>query len=536
MLLEELKEEYSTAILYITHNLGVVARVCDRVAVMYAGEMVEEGAVIDLFERPLHPYTINLLNCVPRFVGWSDGQRDGVGGPGAGGPGATALGVTSCSAAGLETRLATIPGSLPQPDDLPPGCVFAPRCPVAFERCSTEWPPFEAASEGHRTRCWRWESLLSDEGRRGAVSLPQCAPPIQQPAGGPGQAAGTPVPIAAAPGEDHFLTVSDVSKLYQGAGRSKTRAVDGVTTFVDQAKTLGLVGESGSGKTSLARVVSGLTAPSRGRVLMEGDPLAPETGDRKRDVLRRLQMVFQNPDASLNPRRTVGQAVIRPLLTLGRLDRDHAARRVYELLEAVRLPASYFHRYPAELSGGEKQRVAIARAFAAAPDLVICDEPISSLDVSVQGSLMNLLVDLQAEQGTSYLFISHDVAAIQHLSHRIAVMYLGALMEQGDAALVLAPPYHPYTEALLSAIPVPDPRARRRAVRLHTGTPTSGEIPSGCRFHPRCPRRLGPICQTTTPPWRSAREELGDHEICCHIPLEELLTLQVAPDFEGPRQ
>jgi peptide/nickel transport system ATP-binding protein len=157
------------------------------------------------------------------------------------------------------------------------------------------------------------------------------------------------------------------------------------------------------------------------------------------------------------------------------------------------------------------------------------------LDVSVQGSLMNLLVDLQAEQGTSYLFISHDVAAVQHLSHRIAVMYLGALMEQGDAALVLAPPYHPYTEALLSAIPVPDPRAPRGAVRLRTGMPIGGEIPKGCRFHPRCPRRLGPLCETEAPPWRSAPEELGDHEICCHIPLEELRTLQLSPGPERPQ-
>jgi peptide/nickel transport system ATP-binding protein len=488
-LLDELKTEFSSAILYITHNLGVVARVCDRVAVMYAGEILEEGEVAALFGRPLHPYTLNLLNCVPSV----ETER------GAG-------------------RLATISGALPSLEDLPAGCVFAPRCPLALESCRATRPALAARTDRHETACLRWESLLSPEGRRAALQQPVALSLAPGPA---------PTPVTstlAAP--IHFVATTQIAKVFPSRGsRSGTRAVDGVTLWMDPRRTLGLVGESGSGKTTLARVVAGLSAPTTGGVSMEGRSLGATTRERDRSVLRRIQMVFQHPEASLNPRHTVGQAIARPLVVLGGLDRRTAHRRAYELLDAVRLPSSYFHRYPAELSGGEKQRAAIARAFAASPDLVICDEPISSLDVSVQGSLMNLLVDLQEEQGTSYLFISHDLAAVQHLSHRIAVMYLGRLMEQGEAALVLAAPYHPYTEALLSAVPLPDPSMRQARVRLRSGASASDEIPSGCRFHPRCPRCLGDICREQEPPWQTAA---SDHAIYCHIPLHELARLQRA--------
>ena len=486
-LLDDLKAEFNSAILYITHNLGVVARVCDRVAVMYAGEILEEAEVASLFGRPLHPYTLNLLNCVPRL------ERE----RGAG-------------------RLATIAGALPSLEDLPIGCVFAPRCPLALESCRQTRPPLVRRADGHETSCVRWELLLSSEGRSAALQQPAALPldPLTAP---------TPMTLAST---GHFVDAAHIAKIFPSRGTgSGTRAVDGVTVWMDRRRTLGLVGESGSGKTTLARVVAGLSAPTGGTVSMEGKNLGATTGGRDRSVLRRLQMVFQQPEASLNPRRTVGQAIARPLAVLGGLDRETAHRRAHELLEAVRLPSSYYDRYPAELSGGEQQRVAIARAFAAGPDLVICDEPISSLDVSVQGSLMNLLMDLQEEQGTSYLFISHDLAAVQHLSHRIAVMYLGRLMEQGEAALVLAAPYHPYTEALLSAVPLPDPGARQARVRLRSGAPATDEIPSGCRFHPRCPRYLGAVCRDLEPPWQTAA---GDHSIYCHIPLHELARLQEA--------
>jgi peptide/nickel transport system ATP-binding protein len=522
-LLDELKAEFNSAILHITHNLGVVSRICDRVAIMYAGEIFEEAASVDLFAQPLHPYTLNLLHCVPRFeaAGAGRGVLGGVG-VGAGAPAANG------GAAGM--RLPTIPGSLPRLDDLPSGCTFAPRCPLALDVCRTSRPLLTKVADGRSTACVRWQLLLTEDGRRAAISLPETAaggtmgPGAIAPDGGPRS------PHSQAEREDpgaHLLEARDMAKVFSSPGsRAGTRAVDGVTVWVDPGRTLGLVGESGSGKTTLARLLTGLSPPSHGNALIDGSPVGAATADRSRAVLRRLQMVFQNPEASLNPRRTVGQSITRPLVILDNLDRVAATRRAHELLAAVRLSASYFHRYPAELSGGERQRVAIARAFAAGPDLVVCDEPISSLDVSVQGSLMNLLVDLQEEQRTAYLFISHDVTAVQHLSHRIAVMYLGRLMEEGTAARVLAPPYHPYTEALLSAIPVPDPAARRPRIRLRAGAPATSAIPAGCRFHPRCPRYLGAICQTEEPPWRTAAAI--DHSICCHIPLDELTALQEA--------
>jgi peptide/nickel transport system ATP-binding protein len=489
-LLEELKSEFSSAILYITHNLGVVSRVCDRIGVMYAGEMFEEAGTSALFDIPLHPYTVNLINCVPRFE-----QTPALG------------------------RLANISGSLPALDDLPTGCVFAPRCPLTVERCRESRPPLIEVQDGHRSACWRWELLRSADGRQAALQLPE------------GATFGAESRRGRARFErgGHFVEAHDVVKVFRSQRyENSTRAVDGVTVWMDRGRTLGLVGESGCGKTTLARVISGLTVPNEGAVFMGGARLKPDATSRDRTTLKRLQVVFQNPDASLNPRRTVREALARPLIVLGGLDRGAAADRARELLSAVRLPAAYLDRYPAELSGGEKQRVAIARAFAADPDLVICDEPISSLDVSVQGSLMNLLLDLQDERRTSYLFISHDLAAVQHLSHRIGVMYLGRLLEVGEAERVLAPPHHPYTEALLSAVPILDPEASRGRVHLRSGPPPTGDVPSGCRFHPRCPRFLGPICAEQEPPWHSAGETA--HAICCHIPLDELARLQAGAE------
>jgi peptide/nickel transport system ATP-binding protein len=517
-LLDELKAEFSSAILYITHNLGVVSRICDRVAIMYAGEIFEEATTARLFEQPLHPYTLNLLNCVPRFgaTGREDAGRESDASGG------------SAAAARTDWRLATIAGALPRPDDLPAGCVFAARCPLALDACRVSRPPLTGVADGRSTACWRWEVLLSREGRRTALQQPGLPGPADNIAAETRPAAGA-----------HFVEASEIAKVFPTLGRrSGAIAVDGVSVWIDPGRTLGLVGESGSGKTTLARVIAGLSAPSRGQVSLDGAILGATTVERDSSVLRRLQMVFQNPEASLNPRHTVGQALVRPLMVLGAVDRETATRTAHQLLVAVSLPSSSFRRYPAELSGGEKQRVAIARAFAAGPDLVICDEPISSLDVSVQGSLMNLLFALQRERGTSYLFISHDLAAVQHLSHRIGVMYLGRLMEEGEAARVLSPPYHPYTEALLSAIPLPDPSLRAARVRLRSGAPATAEIPSGCRFHPRCPRYLGDVCRDQEPPRRAAAGDAGagdatvaaapDHAIFCHIPLKELFALQEA--------
>jgi peptide/nickel transport system ATP-binding protein len=566
-LLEELSNEFDLAILYITHNLGVVSRFCDRVVVMYAGDVFEQGSVLELFTRPLHPYTANLLHCVPRLGG---------------SPG--------------ETRLATLPGALPPLNDLPRGCIFAPRCPLMLESCTMARPPLMEAGGGRLTACLRWQVMTTDEGQREAVQTegPGEAGPLPEEARAaagrgalrlPGRAAQAPTALGvgavpsppAGPGAPHapLLTIRDAVKDFAGPRRhTKVRAVDGVSLSFDKRQTFGLVGESGSGKTTLARMVAGLTPPTSGEFFLEDKALRPLVNKRDRDVLRRLQMVFQSPESSLNPRHTVRQELVRPLVRLAGLDHGVASKRAGELLRAVRLPASYLDRYPGELSGGEKQRVAIARAFAAAPDLVICDEPVSSLDVSVQGALMNLLLDLQSEAGTSYLFISHDLAAVQHLSHLIGVMYLGKLVEQGEAERVLSPPYHPYTEALLSAVPDPDPRAYADRVRLRGQRSTVAEEAGGCPFQARCPRYLGDVCRTEEPPWQTegtaaaaegapagdaadgpvvdgaetpaGRGLPGDagglpaapHAIRCHIPYEELKALQFSdradtPDVEG---
>ncbi|GAB4248463.1 MAG: dipeptide ABC transporter ATP-binding protein [Thermoleophilia bacterium] len=482
-LVADLKQEFDSAILYITHDLGVVARICDRIGVMYAGEFMEQAAIRRLFQRPRHPYTLNLLGCVPHF-----------------------------DRTYSRRSLVTIPGFIPRLDELPPGCIFAPRCQYAEEACLAARPSLVETEPGHVSACRRWE-VVPPPAEHISMTTREFTRPVE--------------------GEKRLLEARVVRKsypappaglpLFKRSGKKTIKAVDGVTLWVNEGRTLGVVGESGSGKTTLARTIVGLVEPTSGEITLRGEALGRSTARRPRSTLKRMQMVFQNPDASLNPYRTVGDAIARPLTLLTGAGRKEARRRVLELLAAVHLPPSYAGRLPAELSGGEKQRVAIARAFAAEPDLILCDEPISSLDVSVQGSLMNLLMDLQAEKNTSYLFISHDLAAVQHLSDWVAVVYLGAMMEWGDARQVLTPPFHPYTEALLSAIPVADPDVKQKNIRLEGGVPSALNIPPGCRFHPRCPRLLGDICREQEPPWRQGE---GDHWINCHIPLEELGALQ----------
>ena len=324
--------------------------------------------------------------------------------------------------------------------------------------------------------------------------------------------------------QDLKKTYASVERLCAGSSaRNVVRAVDGVTLWVRKGNTLGVVGESGCGKTTMLRAIAGLAPRTSGDISLGGRSVEAAVERRARSTLKALQLVFQNPEASLNPRHSVGRAIERPLLLLARVPRREIPARVRALLEAVNLPESYALRLPEELSGGEKQRAAIARAFAAEPEVILLDEPLSSLDVSVQASLVNLLTRLQASNGVSYLFISHDLAAVRHLSHWIAVMYLGSLMEWGDADDVFAPPFHPYTEALLSAIPVADPDVVQKPIRLEGSVPSALNVPAGCRFHTRCPRKLDGVCETETPPWREGKK---DHRIACHIPLEKLARLQ----------
>ncbi len=468
-LFRDLIAQRHTAVLYVTHNLGVVARICDRVAVLYAGELVEDASTNDLYRQPLHPYTRGLLDSVPQL-----GQNK------------------------AQVQLQAIPGQIPSLGNRPSGCVFAPRCPLAVEKCHAERPLLEEARPDQSVRCHRWRDVAA-----GAMADGGTAPNPQR------STANTQSPTAS------LLTVKDLKVHFRrGRGQRPVRAVDGVSLATRQGQTLGLVGESGSGKTTLARAIIGLTPPTSGEMTLRQTPLPPTVAARSQEVLRHLQYVFQNPEEALNPYMTVGETLARPFLTLQKLSRQAAQREAHKLLTAVSLSADYAQRFPHQLSGGEKQRVAIARAFAAHPDLLIADEAVSALDVSVQASILNLLNDLQAEHGNALLFISHDLAVVGYLADTIAVMYLGQIMEIAAAADLFTPPQHPYTTALLSAIPVADPQVEQEHIRLEGDVPSQTSELTGCPFHPRCPRYLGDICRTKTPPWQ---ELPGGKQIFCHI-------------------
>jgi peptide/nickel transport system ATP-binding protein len=506
-LVRDLVRARGTALLYVSHSLGVIAQLCSRTAVLYAGELVEDAPVEVLYRRPLHPYTRGLLASMPMV-----GQHK------------------------TDAPLRPIPGRIPALGMIP-GCVFAPRCPLALELCRQQRPALDTtATIGHRVRCHRWREIEA-----GTVSAD---PLVETTALGSVEPETAPsVVLQAADLQKRFPQRRSLRELVKRATPRAVRAVDGVSLAVGRGRTLGLVGESGSGKTTVARCIIGLTERSGGTLTLLDLPLPPGISARERDTLRRIQMVFQNPEESLNPHLTVAEILRRPLQTLARRTRAEADAAVPGLLSAVRLDPAFANRTPVQLSGGEKQRVAIARAFAAQPDLLLFDEAVSALDVSVQASILNLLNDLQHETRYAALFISHDLAVVGYLADDVAVMYLGRLMETGPVEAVFAPPYHPYTEALLSAIPRIDearrlgqdspsrplPRtqlddARRlAAIRLPGDVPSPSDIPSGCPFHTRCPRFLGDTCVNEPPPWRVA---LSGARISCHIPLADLEQMQ----------
>ncbi len=492
-LVRELIHETGAAALYVSHDLGLIARLCQRVTVLYGGEVMEADRAARLYHHPSHPYTIGLLASLPRPV------------------------------QGREVRLPTIDGAAPALADRPAGCVFAARCPAVVDRCHTVKPPLEAIEPGRWINCHRWREIAS-----GGLTI--AAAPIAASAD-----AGLPV------SDGYVLETRGLTKIYDPPSRLEAllgRRDPGVRALVDGSirirarSTLGLVGESGSGKTTLARLIVGLETADEGEMELLNVPLPRRLSARSRDQLRELQMVFQNPNDALNPFRTIGAALARTIRRLDpKADRETLDTRVADLLRMVRLPLEYAKRYPAELSGGEKQRVAIARAFAADPALVIADEPTSALDVSVQAVILNLLKDMRAARGASYLFISHDLNAVSYLADWIGVLYLGEIVEVGDSDDVYSAPSHPYTEALVSAIPIPDPLAAQKPIRLTGELPGPRSVPTGCRFHTRCPRKIGPICETEAPPFRDA----GDgHFIRCHIPIDELARLQSAASAPTP--
>jgi peptide/nickel transport system ATP-binding protein len=485
-LLEALRAAERRSLLFISHNLGVVYRLCETVCILYAGRVVEEGPTREVFRGPLHPYTKGLLASLPR---------------------------------GRSRRLTPIPGAFPDLRRPPSGCVFHPRCPYAEPRCAEEPQALRPAGPGRAVRCWKADQLVDvawPEPRGPEPTLP---------------AAGRPAPLVEARELRKEYRLGGFWAGLRLGGRPgspwpvrvdipRVRAVDGVSLSVAPGEVLGLVGESGCGKSTLGRCLLRLVEPTSGRVLLDGQEITRLSPSALRPTRRLAQIVFQNPDSSLNPRKTVGEIVGRPLAVFGLADARTRPARVTQLLDMVRLPPDYARRYPHQLSGGEKQRVGIARALAPEPRFLVCDEPVSALDVSVQASILNLLADLRDQLGLAYLFISHDLSAVAHLATRVAVMYQGTFCEVGTVDEVLRPPYHPYTQALLSAIPLPEPDSiARPRIRLR-GDPTAlTAAAQGCRFHARCPKKIGRICEDVTPP---IVEPSPGHRIACHIPLDEL--------------
>ena len=490
-LIEELKDDFRAANIFITHNLGVVARVSDQLCVMYAGQMVEKGPVREVFHNPRHPYTMGLLACVPR------------------------LGESK-----WESLLHPIRGRVPPPAERPRDeCIFAPRCEYSTEKCREACPNLTEITSEHQARCIYALEIdsrsLTSKRRRQDVQMRVGAQPDSP--------------------QDTLLSFDDLKVYYPqesnsvvsllGLGEKRfIKAVDDVSARVSRGRTLGVVGESGCGKSTLVKGIIGLEPVTDGVLEFLGLDITQPVSARDTKLIQEMQMVFQNPDSTLNPSFSVGKQIARPIKRFKTVPKDQVRNEVVRLLEAVRLPASYYDRLPRQLSGGEKQRIGIARALASRPDLIICDEPVSALDVSVQAAVINLLLEIQQIFGSAMIFIAHDLSVVRFFSDDIAVMYLGQIVEIGPADAIYAPPYHPYTEALLSAVPIPDPDAEQKEIRLSGNVPSALSPPSGCRFHTRCPRRYemlpdgGKICERDVPPWRETKR----HRILCHIPLEDL--------------
>ena len=491
-LIAELNRDFGAAIILISHALGVIANVCQRVIVMYAGEVVEEGPTEQVLADPRHPYTWALINAVPRIDRHVPDTR----------------------------RLVTIEGAPPDPLAMPSGCRFAARCPFRIAKCD-EHPALTEVAPGRKARCW-----VTQAGE--ALPLPSTGnPPSARP-----RESGDPdldsrlrrnERIAEPSASPPLLSVRGLVKHFAlpregffGKGRY-VHAVDDVDLDVMPGETVGLVGESGCGKSTFARLVARIHEPSAGSIRFAGQEIANASASAIRPLRRRMQMVFQDPYASLNPRMTVSDILSEPIRFHGLTKTAAETReRVDELLAAVGLNPKMAIRYPHEFSGGQRQRISIARALALKPDFIIADEPISSLDVNIQAQIINLLIDLQERFHLTYLFIAHDLAVVRHICDRIVVFYLGKVMEIAPAADLFTAPLHPYTRYLISAVPIPDAAAERRRTRLPlAGEPPSAvDPPSGCRFRTRCPIAQ-PICAEVPPPLAAHRD---GHLAACHFP------------------
>jgi len=498
-LMKERQRETGMAIVFITHDLGVIAEMCDDVVVMYAGQVVERASVLELFANPVHPYTIGLLESIPRLE------------------------------AAPKCKLAVIEGMVPDLQDLPQGCRFQNRCRYAEPRCQTAMPAEETVGNGHRVRCFRWREIPM-------LTKPGPLPSLN------GESEPIPDQRSIEPEKpEPLLQVENLKLHFPLLGGILRRrigwvyALAGVSLTVARGETVGLVGESGCGKTTWGRTLMRLYDPSAGQIHFRGRDITRLTQREIRPLRREMQMMFQDPFESLNSRHTVGEILEEPFIIHRLGTPAERQRQVQILLEKVGLSATATRRYPHEFSGGQRQRIGIARAIALNPRLIVCDEPVSALDVSIQSQILNLLLALQVEMGLTYLFIAHDLAVVRHVSDRIAVMYLGRIVELTTAAEVYARPLHPYTQALISAVPVPDPRVTRSKIILSGEVPSPIQPPAGCHFHPRCPVARD-LCRVRVP---SLTPFDGDaaHLVACHFAGEvDLLTTPGALQTEKQRR
>ncbi len=485
-LVKELGRETGTSMLFISHNLGLILETCDKITVMYSGEAVETGTVHEVFDRMRHPYTQGLFNSIP-LPGADKNSRP----------------------------LLSIPGQLPLPHERPTGCNFGPRCSY-FKAgvCNVGEIHMQPVSgeRDHMSRCVRIDEIdWYAEPERPVVTEP------------------------AVPG-DVVLDIQNLKKYYDvaankifGGGDTRTvKANEEITFHARESETVAIVGESGCGKSTLAKVLLGLETATEGQVLLGNQEIGQtEVNDRQTETVASVQMVFQNPFDTLNPSHSVGSQIMRTLekFDIGDSQEDRH-NRMLELLDLVKLPRAFAERMPRQLSGGQKQRIGVARAFAGQPRVVVADEPVSALDVSVQAAVTELLMEIQREAKTTMLFISHDLSVVRYIADRVVVMYLGHIVEQGSTDDIFSPPYHPYTEALLSAIPIADTSVEKKHIVLEGDIPSALNPPTGCPFQTRCPRKSqvpGDLCDTEVPPMR----DLGNgHNVKCHLSEDILQSME----------
>jgi peptide/nickel transport system ATP-binding protein len=481
-LIGQIAGKFNTSMVYISHNLGLILETCQRINVMYSGVVVESGTVAEVFDHMRHPYTKGLFGCIPL-------------------PGADKA----------SRPLVPIRGQLPLPHQRPPGCYFGPRCDF-FQagNCDREGLAMTQVpgEPGHDVRCRRWQQI--DWSTYKPVGI------------GVGEMKAGEVVLSLKKMRKYYeIADNSIMAMVRGKRVRHVKANESISLEARSCETVAVVGESGCGKSTFAKVLMGLETATDGEVLFNGKDIAQEqVQKRSPQQVGAMQMVFQNPFDTLNPSHTVGAQLARVIRKFGvETDRDRIEQRVMELLDLVKLPREFARRRPRQLSGGQKQRVGIARAFAGNPSTVVADEPVSALDVSVQAAVTGLLMDIQKTYRTTLIFISHDLSLVRYLADRVVVMYLGRIVEQGTTDEVFSPPYHPYTEALLSAVPIADTSVERTRIILEGNLPSVTNPPSGCVFNTRCPRKIGAICEQEIPP---VVEPMPGHRIACHIPLAEL--------------